>query len=573
MVSSKKPTAQQPSYEGKNAAIYIRVSTDKQEEGYSKEFQEEQAIAWIKDQMCVFDRDKHIWSDTHTGMEIFERPGLTALRHAAKRGEIDVVVMYKLDRFSRIGWQQEMVREELKQHGVTVVTIKKDEHSDDDSPLGAVIRAFYSFKAEEERNDIIMRTQDGIKTKVNKGHLLGAGKPAFGYVWNASGKDRTHYVINPDEAAIVHRIFKMFVEGATLRTIAMTLTKEGVPTPTRRNHLWKISTLKVILTNESYTGKATFFKESYVKVPGQKSKQRVSRPNHERVYLPDGLIPPLIDQETFERAQKRLVQNKQLAARNSKDPKVALLRCGLIRCGHCGYSLMATHISQKNVYRCYRRTRGEGDCEAGVISVRKVDTAAWEHAVAIIRNPMLVTQAVEKKRQSDPTKDNRRALKKKLEDIALEIENCTQMIREAKTPKIRAIFSDELERLLKDQEGIEKTLRQVSEQQDIWAKEQERLDNFVKWCDKKRELLDDPTHEITYEEKREALERLGIEARVWRRQGKPYFEITSTPPEFVSSMVWNNAMPVCAVWEPTMLISISATAMMQTRPSKRCCAH
>jgi site-specific DNA recombinase len=217
-------------YVGKRAAKYRRLSDEKQEEGWSLEFQDEKTGEAIALERCLFDK-QHSYVDTHTGMEILERPGLNALRAAAKRGEIDVLFMYKLDRFSRVGWQQEMMREELRQHGVTIVTLKKDEHADDDSPLGALIRGFYAFKAEEERNDIVMRTQDGVRKKATSGRLPGHGKPLYGYRWNADGKARTHYIIDEAKAQVVRRIFAMAKVGTSLRAIAIALTDEGIPTP------------------------------------------------------------------------------------------------------------------------------------------------------------------------------------------------------------------------------------------------------------------------------------------------------------------------------------------------------
>lgn len=522
-------------YHGKRAAIYIRVSTDKQEEGYSFEFQKEKSLAWIEAYGCLFD-EKHLWQDTHTGMDIFERLGLTAMRHAAKRHEFDILVMYKLDRFSRVAWQQEMVREELKLYGITTVTLKKDEHADDDSPIGAMIRTLYSFKAEEERNDLLQRTKDGQESKLKKGYLLGGGRRCYGYRWNGDGKERTHYIIEPEEAAVVHRIFRMYVhEGHSLRNISRILTEEGIPTPFRKRNLWNVTTLKKILTNVYYTGKAVYRKTYVVKEPGQKKRQ-VQTPEHEQVALPEGLIPRIIDDEAFEKAQQQLVRNKEQAARNNKHPQDTLLRCGLVICGYCGTKMrvLQSH-SHYLYYRCWRREKFYGECATSEIAAKRLDAAVWEHALEIIRDPAQVTKKVKPKRQADPTHQNRKTIKKQLEDIAREIENCTKTHNESENETVRKIMAGELERLAKAQEGLLQLQRRVRTQQEEWEQEQQKLDQFEQRCAEMRAKLDDPTFIPTYAFKRDACEYFGLKAHVWRAEHEPHFQIDSDPPDIVST--------------------------------------
>jgi site-specific DNA recombinase len=527
-------------YIGKRAAKYKRLSDEGQEEGYSLEFQEEKISEAIALEGCTFD-EKHSWKDTHTGMEIFERPGLNALRAAAKRREFDVLFLYKLDRFSRVDWQQEMVRQELKQYGVTTVTLKKDEHADDDSTLGRVIRAFYGFKAEEERNDILQRTSDGRDTKLRKGYLIGGGKALYGYRWNANGKERTHYLIHPPEAETVARIFAMAKAGMTLRRIAMILTSENIPSPSGTGKPWTISTIKYILSNPFYTGKAVVYRFQRVKVSGQPAR-KVARPEHEHITL-EGVVPALIDVETFEAVQKQLEHNKQLAARNNKHPQDTLLRCGLVICGYCGQR-MAVHRGDGMVrYECDGLRKYPDRCKGPSIMAHILDEAVWEHAVEIMRNPALVTEEVNKQRRPDPTQENRKSIKGQLRQIDREIENCTKTHNESKNDTVRGIMMRELERLAKAREDVLKLQRITHDQQEAWAREQKKLDDFVVWCDNERSLLDDPTHQASYEEKRNACERLGMRALVWRVEHMPRYKIGANPPELMFNTV-SRVLPV-----------------------------
>lgn len=538
MVSLNKPLSQNvPTYKGKRAGIYMRVSTDKQEEGNSFEFQREKALEWIQEQGCSID-PKHIWKDSHTGTEFRERPGLTAMREAAKRGEFDILVMYKLDRLARKRLHQEIVREELQYYGVTTVTLKADEHADDDSPTGEIIRTIYGIIAEEERNNILQRTYDGTITKAKNGYLVGTGKPLYGYIYNGREKERTHYLIHPEESKVVRRIFDMAVSGKTIRQIAIALSEEGIPTPSGKNTIWRVSTVSTILANPFYIGKATYFKKHVVKEAGK--THLIRRNESEQIELAEGVVPAIVDRETFEKVQQQLAANREKAARNNMNPQDALLRCGLVICGYCGDKMVIRRDRRNNhnkvLYICIRKSTRRGDCKGCSILASTIDNAAWQRAVEIIRNPVLVTSIIEQRRKADPTSDARKAIKKKLAKLEREIENCTRTIREAKNHKIRAMFAEDLERLMKDQEDLEKMLKNMLSEQEEWRKTQEVLDKFTAWCNEMRDRLDDPQHEISYEEKRTACEIIGLKGLVWQHDHKPYhFVIECAPPLLCST--------------------------------------
>lgn len=99
------------------------------------------------------------------------------------------------------------------------------------------------------------------------------------------------------------------------------------------------------------------------------------------------------------------------------------------------------------------------------------------------------------------------------------------------------MFTKDVDKLLDEQEGLEKMLKDERLQQEAWKKEQKKLDDFVKWCHTQQELLDDPNHEITYKEKRNAIERLGLKALVWRHNHKPQYQIEGKPADIMVSVI------------------------------------
>ena len=82
------------------AALYLRVSTTRQEEGYSLETQEAGCRAYAAQHGLDVD-EAHVYQEVFTGVELWERPQLTRLREAIHRQQIDAVICYAIDRLAR----------------------------------------------------------------------------------------------------------------------------------------------------------------------------------------------------------------------------------------------------------------------------------------------------------------------------------------------------------------------------------------------------------------------------------------------------------------------------------------
>ncbi len=380
-------------YEGKQGALYLRVSDKKQEKMYGFVYQERQSRA-LADQLGI--TIKFVIKDAYTGMEFRERPELTTLRNMAKRREFEVVLMWKLDRLGRKGIQREIVREELKYHGVTILTTDPDEHADDDSPLGEVIRAMYSFKAEQERNDLILRTTSGKRERAMEGKLLGTGFPLYGYKWRSEKpQEKDAYVLNLDvilvepdgtewtEVKVVCVVFDLADSGMPIRAIAKYLNDKGIPT--RKGTMWQPATIHQMLCHPFYTGEAAMFKRKDTeKKAGHKQPTRIIRPEEEQIKMPEGVVPAIIDKALFERVQMRLERNKREAPRNNKNPQESLLRSGFAKCGYCGGNThFRRHIDRFGpgkdwcFYVCTKGNSGRfGTCQGCSIAAHTLDDAA-----------------------------------------------------------------------------------------------------------------------------------------------------------------------------------------------------
>ena len=230
--------------EKKNACVYTRVSTTEQAvEGYSIEEQDRMCKAAIESKGWTYIKT---FSDPGISGRTMKREGLQDMIEAINNGDIQAVVIYKLDRLSRKQRDTMTIIEDVfLKNDVALVSL--NETLDTSTPWGrAMIGILSSFNQMESEN-IQQRTLMGREAKANEGGYAG-GKPPLGYK-----ADNGELVIVPEEAEIVRLVFRLRQEGGTLIGIADELNKRGFRT--RRGLEFKHSAVQTILNNEqTYRG-------------------------------------------------------------------------------------------------------------------------------------------------------------------------------------------------------------------------------------------------------------------------------------------------------------------------------
>lgn len=281
--------SQRQSRHSRHTALYLRVSTEAQaDEGYSLSAQADKLEAYCRMKgITAFQR----YVDGGFSGSNLSRPAITELIGAIRDRTVERVVVYKLDRLSRS--QKDtlyLIEDVFLPHGVDFVSI--NENIDTSSPYGRAMIGILSAFAQLERENIFLRTRMGMVERVRKGYWPGGGKIPFGYDY-----DPQQGILVPNgEANTVREIYARYLAGQSTGRIAREL---GL----KYEHL-----VTQILKRESNTGVIVYKGERY---PGR----------HQ----------PLIDRETFERAQRRLCRpNRPRATAGGK------LLTGLLYCGHCG---------------------------------------------------------------------------------------------------------------------------------------------------------------------------------------------------------------------------------------------
>lgn len=231
-------------FEIKKACVYTRVSTKEQaEEGYSVEEQDRRCKAAIESKGWQY---VGTYSDPGVTGRTMDRPGLQNMLKAVESGEVEAVVIYKLDRLSRKQRDTMTIIEDcFLKNDIALVSLC--ETLDTTTPWGrAMIGILSSFNQMESEN-IQMRTQMGREAKIKKGGYAG-GKPPIGY-----RVENGELVIVPDEAKIVKTVFSLRDQGGTLIGIADELNRLGFRT--KKGGLFRHSAIQTILNNEeTYRG-------------------------------------------------------------------------------------------------------------------------------------------------------------------------------------------------------------------------------------------------------------------------------------------------------------------------------
>lgn len=345
-------------------AIYVRVSTEEQaRSGYSIDAQIMNCIDKAKS-LALY--NYKIYRDDGYSGEFLERPGLDTLRQDLQKGLIDHIIMYDPDRMARVLDIQLQIAAEIEQAKANLIFCT---HDYDASPEGKLFFMIRGAISQFEKAKIRERTMGGKKAKARQGKLTFNDK-LFGYDYD---KDNSMYIINEQEAEIVRLIFETYINkqigvrqlSLELRSLGI-LNKTGKPfTPT---HIHRM------LCNESYAG-LKWSMMYYDKKISQYKKKRTLRDQSEWIPIE---VPAIVSREVFNEAQKVMKNNVIISKRNTKTEY--LLR-NILKCGICGYSMIAKTRKQKGhdykYYYCSSKDFKIRECHSKLIRADVLDEMVW----------------------------------------------------------------------------------------------------------------------------------------------------------------------------------------------------
>ena len=336
----------------RRTAAYARVSTDSDEQFTSYEAQIDYYTNYIKG------RDDWefvgVYTDEGiTGTNTKKREGFKSMLTDALDGKIDLIVTKSVSRFARNTVDSLTTVRQLKEKGVEIYFEKENIWTLDSK--GELLITIMSSLAQEESRSISencvwgqrKRFADG-KVTVPFGHFLGYDRGPDG-----------NLVLNAEEAAIVKRIFSMFLQGMTPFGIASQLTADGTPTPGHKEK-WNAGTVRHMLENEKYKGDALLQKSYTVDFLTKKKKQ-----NNGEIpqYYVEGNHEAIIVPAVFEAVQRELERRSKGRNRHSG----VHIFSGKIKCGQCGswYGSKVWHSTDKYrqvIWQCNHKFDNDEHC-------------------------------------------------------------------------------------------------------------------------------------------------------------------------------------------------------------------
>src|SRR6202047_334876 len=252
----------------KTAAIYARVSSDKQREENTIASQTAALVAFARAQQFEVPREWILEDDGYSGASLI-RPGLERVRDLAAEGLIQAVLIYAPDRLSRRYAHQILLIEELARAGVETVFIRAPRSSTPEDELRV---QFQGMIAECERAQILERSRRGKRHRARQGEVSVLSGAPFGYRFiRKTDHSDAYYQIDEEQARIVRWMFELYtVQGLSIGAIARLLNEQAIPTCKRRGR-WERSTVWGMLRNPAYKGQACFGKTTLA------PRQRITR--------------------------------------------------------------------------------------------------------------------------------------------------------------------------------------------------------------------------------------------------------------------------------------------------------
>lgn len=378
---------------GKACVIYIRVSSERQVQGYSLEGQKRYLKEW-----CEFEgmNVSQIYVEPgKSGKSISGREVFQQMLDDIATGNVkaDYVVVFKLSRFGRNAKDILNSLTFIQRYGVNLIC--KEDGLDSSTSMGKMMITILGAVAEMERENILAQTYLGRTEKAKQGGWNGGFAP-YGYEL-VNGK----LIRKEDEAVIVELIFDKFVNGGMgYSTIAGYLNKKGVPKlPSKNSHGrtfvdWDTNHIKRMLDNPVYTGRIAFGRTRLQKVEGTENDYR--RVKSDDYIMSDEVShEPLISEELFEKARLKRKESSATGSpftgRNSKH-----LLSGILKCPMCGSSMYSDTVvwttkdgvrRERLKYQCGHYAKAKhGQCKKNAILGEWIESEVIAYTKLLVQN-------------------------------------------------------------------------------------------------------------------------------------------------------------------------------------------
>lgn len=327
---------------------YIRISTKKDSQRTSVEFQKKYLSEWADiNGYEIYD----FYIDVKSGAYTHLRNDMKRMKNDVASGKIKGIVCKEISRTSRDIMDILELKRGLADKGAFFISIKEnyDSREDDDEFL-LIIHAGLAQKERKTTSSRVKITQM-IKAREGKTNVA---SPAFGYMLS---EDKQYLVIDPETGPVYRLIVDKYLDGWGQLKICKYLNAKGIKTK-RGKKIWSTNSIKTIITNPVYLGISIYNVTTAVRDSTGKRKLMV-RPREEWI-IKENTHEPLITKEKFERIQAMVQERKERDTKEWSCTKKYLLS-GFLYCDSCKGKLFGSKISKNSAKKIPKEERTNED--------------------------------------------------------------------------------------------------------------------------------------------------------------------------------------------------------------------
>ncbi len=443
------------------AAVYARYSSGLQK-ATSNDDQIGLCLKAAPGLHCIVLED-HIYADHEVSGTIDQRPAYIRLMNAARAGQFEAILIEAQDRLWRDQGQMHSTLKRLRFWGTKVFSVSTG--TDLTDKTGKLMASVVGWKDEIFAEDLRDKTRRGMMGQIKRG--FSAGGRAYGYrsepIHDPTKKDTygnplivgSRRAVNPDEAAVVIRIFKMYAAGLSAKVIARRLNEENVPPPRWRQNArakrgWTWTTIAGspkrsfgILNNPIYIGQLVWSRSQKVRDPDTGKRIMRLRPKDDWVCVPAPELR-IVPDALWNQVRKQQAGKKRATEERAKGRPLRHMFSGLLRCAVCGGRYV---IKSRKYYGCATNlNQGPSVCP----NTRLVRRDVLETILMrLIEHEILSPKAIEhltirvNEALSRPRASPQDAVKRELDRARQEMENIKSAIKQGLiTPTTKAMLEE-----------------------------------------------------------------------------------------------------------------------------------
>ncbi len=332
-------------------AAYCRVSTETEEQNSSYEVQVAHYTEFIK-KNAEWEFAGIFADDGISGTNTKKREEFNRMIDECMEGNIDLVITKSISRFARNTLDCLKYIRQLKDKNISVFFEKENINTMD--AKGEVLLTIMASLAQQESQSLSQNVKLGLQYRYQQGKVQVNHNRFMGYTKDEEG----NLIIVPEEAEIIKRIYREYLEGKSLAGIGRDLEKDGILTAAGKPR-WRPETIKKILLNEKYIGDALLQKTFTVDFL---TKKRVKNEGHVPQYYVENSHEAIIPKELFLQSQEELHRRNNIYTGADKNKRLYSSKYALSTitfCGDCGdiYRRVYWNIRGRKefVWRCVTR--------------------------------------------------------------------------------------------------------------------------------------------------------------------------------------------------------------------------